>query len=240
VVIYLIIRNSKKKQVIALQKEKIKTQLFEQELKTQELNGIDAIISAQEEERSKMAADLHDNLGSKVATLKLYIEGFEEQDGFDQFHEKVKNLTADTYDEIRKVAKNKNFGAQISKGLIPSTEAIAAQIEDVSDIDIKVLNVDVERRIENRIEIQLFRIIQELLTNIIKHANAKEVVIQFSEHTNMLNIIVEDDGRGFNPNNPSNGIGLYTVESRVEKIDGNLVIDSSEGNGTTIIINIPI
>ena len=86
----------------------------------------------------------------------------------------------------------------------------------------------------------MFRIIQELLTNIIKHSAATEAIVQFSEHENTLNIVVEDNGKGFDTNATKTGIGLINIEKRIEKIDGEFVIDSSKGNGTTIILNIPI
>ena len=195
--LYLLLKNAKRKRIIMEQNLTIQEQAFNQQLKSRELEGIDAILDAQEQERTKMAADLHDNLGSKVATLKLYLESYDEKEVFSSFYNKLKSLMNDIYNEIRNISKNKNFGAQISKGLIPSTKSIAKQISNSKKIDIKVINVDVKNRIENTLEIQIFRIIQELLTNIIKHANASEVIVQFSEYDNTLNIIVEDNGKGF-------------------------------------------
>jgi len=240
VLLYLLIKNSKRKQVIASQNALIEKQEFERTLKIQELNGIDEIIHAQEKERSKIAADLHDNLGSKVATLKLYLDSFNDKDGFDSFYDKLKSIVDNTYQEIRKIGSNKNFGALINKGLIPSTMAVARQISDTNQISIKVINVDVNKRIENTIEIQIFRVIQELLTNIIRHSEATEAIIQFSEHENMLNIIVEDNGIGFEKNASREGVGLSNIEKRIEKINGEMVIDSTLDHGTTVILNIPL
>ncbi|WP_299552014.1 tetratricopeptide repeat protein [Seonamhaeicola sp.] len=238
--LYMIVKNAKRKRIIMEQNLTIQEQNFNQLLKAQELEEIDAILDAQEQERTKMAADLHDNLGSKVATLKLYLENYDENESFSTFYEKLKSLMNETYDEIRSIARNKNFGAKIDKGLIPSTSSIAKQISDSNKLNIKVINVDVKNRIENTLEIQLFRIIQELLTNIIKHAKATEAIVQFSEDNNVLNIIVEDNGKGFNVNNQRSGVGLNNIEKRVEKINAEWVIDSSEGNGTTVILNIPL
>ena len=238
--IYFLQKNAKRKRIIMEQNLTIQEQDFNQLLRSQELEGIDAILDAQEQERSKMAADLHDNLGSKVATLKLYLESYDDKDDFSVFYDKLKKLMNDTYNEIRSISKNKNFGAEISKGLIPSTKVVANQISDSKKIDIRVNNIDVRKRIENTLEIQIFRIIQELLTNIIKHSNASEAIVQFSEQDNILTIMVEDNGKGFNLNTSKSGIGLINIEKRMEKIDGELVIDSSVGNGTTVILNIPL
>ncbi len=238
--IYILQKNARRKRVIMEQNLTIQEQDFNQLLKTQELEGIDAILDAQEQERSKMAADLHDNLGSKIATLKLFLESYDGEDDFTGYYNKLKNLMNDTYNEIRSISKNKNFGAEISKGLIPSTKLIAKQISDSKKIDIKVNNIDVNKRIENTLEIQIFRIIQELLTNIIKHAKATEATVQFSEQDQVLTIMVEDNGKGFDISAASSGIGLINIEKRIEKIDGEMVIDSSIGNGTTVILNIPL
>ena len=239
--IYFLQKNAKKKRIIMEQSLTIQEQDFNRLLKSQELEGIDAILDAQETERSKMAADLHDNLGSKVATLKLYLESYDDKEDFSGFYNKLKKLMDETYNEIRNISKNKNFGAQINKGLIPLTKVIAKQISDSKKIIIKVINVDVNKRIENNLEIQIFRIIQELLTNIIKHSNATEAIVQFSEHdNNILNIIVEDNGKGFDLNTYKSGIGLTNIEKRIEKIGGELVIDSLKKNGTTVILNIPL
>ncbi|MEW4923508.1 sensor histidine kinase [Algibacter sp. 2305UL17-15] len=238
--IYFLQKNAKRKRIIMQQDLKIKEQAFNQSLKAKELEGIDNILEAQEKERSKMAAELHDNLGSKVATLKLLLESSDNRDDFLNNYSKLKDLIGDTYNEIRNISKNKNFGAQISSGLIHSTKAIAAQISDTKKLNIEVINIDVEKRIENNIEIQIFRIIQELITNITKHSKASEATIQFSEDENVLNIIVEDNGCGFDMNSSKSGIGLSNIEKRIEKINGEFVIDTSKGNGTTVILNIPL
>lgn len=243
-IVYIMLKSSKRKRQLAEQELKIKKQEFIQQLKTQELNGIDAIIDAQEKEQSRIADDLHDNLGSKIATLKLYIQEIstEKNDAIEKENllNKLMNLAEDAYKEVRKIAHDKNSGALINKGLIPSIKTIANEISISEKLQIEVININVNKRIKNNIEIQVFRIVQELLTNIIKHAEASEVTIQFSEDEEILNVMVEDNGLGFNTNEIVYGLGLTNIEKRLEKIDGSIVIDSTVGNGTTIILNIPL
>ncbi|MEN8116533.1 MAG: tetratricopeptide repeat protein [Bacteroidota bacterium] len=244
--IYFILKNAKRKQILVQQELKIKNQELAQRLKTQELNGIDAIIDAQEKERTRIANDLHDNLGSRIATLKLYINQIANQNTENNYEEKnqllsqLKNLADETYKEVRKIAHNKNTGTLINKGLIPSMNFIANQISDTEKLKVEVENINVNQRIKNNIEIQVFRIIQELLTNIIKHAGATEGTIQFSEDNNILNVMVEDNGKGFDLNKTDYGFGLNNIEKRIENINGNFVIDSTPGNGTTAILTIPL
>lgn len=241
--IYVLLKNSKRKRILIQQQMKIKNQEFVERLKTQELNGIDAIIDAQENERTRIANDLHDNLGSRIATLNLYINDLENKSNKkeqEKLLEKLKSLGVETYSEVRKIAHNQNFGALINKGLIPSMNFIAHQISSAGQLQIEVININVNKRIQNSIEIQVFRIIQELLTNIIKHADANDATIQFSEDDSVLNVMVEDDGKGFDMKQTKLGFGLTNIEKRISNINGDLVIDSTEKNGTTIILNIPL
>lgn len=245
IIVYMLLKIAKRKRIITQQNLIIKDQQFNELLKTQELNAIDAIIETQEKERTRIANDLHDNLGSKIATLKLYIEDFKSTFNKNESQkstllDKIGSITDDTYSEVRKIAHNKNFGNLIEKGLIFSTKNVAQQISNSNKISIKVINIDVKRTLENNIEIQIFRSIQELLTNCIKHSKASEVIIQFSEHENELNIMVEDNGIGFQKDKTKLGHGLTNIEKRMERINGNISIDSTEGNGTTIILNIPL
>lgn len=241
--IYILLKNSRRKRVLIQQKMKIKNQEFVDKLKTQELNGIDAIINAQEKERNRIANDLHDNLGSRIATLNLYINDLEQKSKKDErtaVLSKLKKLAEDTYSEVRKIAHDQNAGALLNKGLIPSMKLIAHQVSTPGSLKVVVININVNKRVQNNIEIQVFRIIQELLTNIIKHANATEATIQFAEDDNMLNVMVEDNGVGFDIKTANFGLGLNNIEKRMENINGDLVIDSTIDNGTTIILNIPL
>lgn len=241
--IYILLKNSKRKRVLIQQKMTIKNQEFVDKLKTQELNGIDAIIDAQEKERTRIANDLHDNLGSRIATLNLYINDLEHRTKKDEktaLIEKLKQLAEETYSEVRKIAHNQNVSALLNKGLIPSMKVIAHQISLTGQLKVEINNINVSQRVQSKIEIQVFRIVQELLTNIIKHANASEATIQFSEDENLLCVMIEDNGLGFDLKTTKFGFGLTNIEKRMGNINGELIIDSTLGNGTTIILNIPV
>jgi len=243
--IYFALKSLKRKKLLARQNFTLKTKKLEKLLKNQELDGVDAILDAQEKERAKIANDLHDNLGSKIATLKLYIDEVTTNENSsknekNQLVTKLKDLADETYKEIRAIAHQKKFGTFIDIGLIPSIQAIANQISSSHKLAIKVINVNVEKHISNTIEIQIFRVIQELLTNCIKHANASEIIIQFSVYDNILNVTVEDNGKGFDKNKIPFGYGLKNVEKRIEKIGGIIDIDTDLGKGTSIIVNIAL
>lgn len=224
------------------QKQKTERQKLLQQLKDQELRGIDAIVDAQEKERERIANELHDNLGSRMATLKLLIDDVRQKTKKEQSEqfEKLQILADETYREVRKIAHNNHTGALLSHGLIASMKTIAEQISESGRLKVDVININVKQRVKNNIEILVFRIIQELLTNIIKHAKASEVTIQFSEDKQELTIMIEDNGKGFDVKETNFGFGLTHIEKRLINVQGNIEIDSSPGNGTTIIITIPL
>lgn len=240
---FLVLKNTRKKRIIAQQNEKLEKQHVEQLLKEQELIGIHAMLEGQEKEREKIAEELHDTIGSSLATLKLYIESLDEvrkKEDYHQLHQKASHLLEETYDEVRKIAHSKSAGVLIRKGLVPAVESMAARISEARQIDIQVIGTGLEDRLENRVEISIFRSIQELLSNAVKHSGATEVVVQITQHDDMLNIIVEDNGIGFDPESSQWGLGYTTIQNRVDDLEGDLTIDSSRGNGTTIILNIPV
>jgi signal transduction histidine kinase len=96
-----------------------------------------------------------------------------------------------------------------------------------------------ERRLDESREVMIFRIIQELVANIIKHSNASKAIIQLSRHDDQLSLAVEDDGIGFDVENATGGLGMKSLRSRVDYLKGSLQIESNAGQGTSVYIEIP-
>ena len=235
---YSWIRNSRKKRIIAEQRQELESQKVERLLKEQELIGLDAMIEGQEKERQRIAEDLHDSLGGKLSALKLFVEEVKNTDN--ALYEKIKTVLDESYEDVRDISHQKNIGAMIDKGLIPAVNIIANRLKSTKKLNVEVTNIDLKQKIKNFIELQLFRIIQELITNTLKHARANTVSIQFSEESNTLNVVYEDDGVGYDPESTKKGVGLKNIRNRIQKIGGSMVVDSNPGNGTTVILNVPI
>lgn len=243
IIAFLIVKNNRKKRVIAQQNEKLEKQHVEKLLKEQEVIGINAMLDGQNQERKKIAEELHDAIGSSLATLKLYIESLEEtkkQDNYHELHQKTSALLEQTYDEVRKISHSKSAGVLIKKGLVPAVKSMAAKISEARRIKTQVIGTGLENRLKNSVEISIFRTIQELLSNTVKHSGAIKVIVQITQHEDTLNILVEDDGLGFEPENVTWGLGFTTIQNRMDKLNGEMNIDSSPGNGTTVILNLPI
>jgi len=242
---YMITKNAKRKQQLARQEEQLKIQQIEKELKEQEINSIDLLIEGQEKERQRLAENLHDNLGGTLAALKLNLQNLQQNQENKNIAEKSVNnsllLIDDAYQNVRNMAHEKSNGVVASQGLLPALKRLAHIISS----DLLVLKVEhfgLENRLENSLEIRIFKIIQELVTNIIKHAKATEASISLTNHNETLNIIVEDNGKGFTTNKISKteGMGLETIEKRIENLRGTLEIDSYPYKGSSIIINLPL
>ncbi|WP_082994940.1 sensor histidine kinase [Aquimarina spinulae] len=238
----LLQKNTSKKQKLAEQEREIQKRKVATLLKEQELLSIDAMIEGQEKERQRVANELHDDLGSLMATVRLYFENIK-VDKKDNSLEKASELLEEAYQKIRGMAHSKNSGVIASQGLIPAVMKMARSISETNTIVLEVHNFGMEERMENSLELTIFRIIQELVTNIVKHAEATTGSIQFTKHEESLNILIEDNGKGFEFSKieaSSEGIGLYNIEKRIEHLEGNFTIDSTPGKGTSIIIDIPL
>ncbi len=238
----LLHKNNRKKRILAEQKSILEQQKVENLLKNQELISIDAMISGQEQERQKVANELHDDLGSLMATIKLHFANISRAKDDDAV-EKTQHLLDEAYQKVRNMAHTKNSGVIANRSLIPAVEKIARILSASNTITVTIEDYGMDERLENSLELTIFRIVQELITNVVKHAKASKAHIQFTRHEDNLNIIIEDNGIGFNRNSgrfSNDGMGLGSIEKRVELMGGNFTIDSILEKGTSILIDIPI
>ncbi|MDI9258310.1 sensor histidine kinase [Flavobacterium sedimenticola] len=237
--------NRKKK--IAEQERLLESQKLENVLKEQELLEIDKLLEGQEKERLKIANDLHDNLGSILATLRLNFQNLYQQSGYSsedqkELFTKTDDLIEEAYQKVRGMAHAKNAGVIGNEGLVTAVQNIAKKVAIPNKLKVEVIPFGMENRLENKLEVTLFRMIQEILTNAIKHAQASQITISLTQDSDSINIIIEDNGKGFNVKalNKNEGMGLHNIEKKVEQLNGTFNIDSFEGKGTTIIIDIPL
>jgi len=237
----------KKQTTIAQQNEKIKQAEIEKLLKKQELKSIHAMIDGQEKERKRIAQDLHDRLGSMLSVVKIHYQSIEENldkikaESKIQYH-KANQLLDEACIAVREISHNMVSGVLTKFGLVPALQELIDNIESSNKLTIELIVYGFDNRLDNTIEIQIYRIVQELLNNILKHAKATDVSIQLLKREEGINITVVDDGIGFEANDIKNytGIGLKGIFSRIENLDGELEIDSGKGNGTTVTIEIPL
>ena len=241
VIVILTYSNIKRNQKLAHQKQELQMQKLTNQLKEQELSSIDAMIEGQEKERLRIANELHDDLGSLMATIKFHF-GYLSSQNSDDLYQKTNKLIEQAYEKIRNIAHAKNSGVLARDGLFKAIKHLADNYSASKKIKISVYENGLDQRLENSVEFTLFRIVQELITNVIKHARAKAIDIHLNEFDNHLTIMVEDDGTGFNPDQitkTSPGMGLNNIDKRVELLNGKMIIESQKESGTSIIIEIP-
>lgn len=246
IISFLGYKNLKRKQALVQKEKELELQKAEKLMQDRELEAIDNMIQAQEEERRRLANELHDNLGSLLATLKLNFQHLASQipkkNNLSDLVGHTEGLLDETYSKVRLLAHAKNSGVTADRGLLVAVNKLAADISKSQKLKVKVENFGLVNRLENTIEILLFRIIQELMTNIIKYADARQAVIYLTQHEDHLNLIVEDNGHGFDTRNmrSKEGMGLVSISQRLERLNGSLEIDSNPGQGTSVIINLPL
>ena len=247
IVAYLKVTNLRKKEQIAIQEKELQNERFEKALKDHELESIESMLEGQEKERIKIANDLHDNLGSMLVTLKLNFQNLKERRDTlkteeDKLYQKTDALLEEAYQKVRTISHTKNAGVIASDGLLPAIKNIANKVSVPGILQVDVVAFGLENRLENTLEVSIFRMIQELMTNIIKHSDANKATIHLTQHDDSLNIIIEDNGKGFDSSiiNSEKGMGLSNIKKKVEHMNGTFEIDSLKDKGTTIIIDIPI
>lgn len=244
--LYVIDQRRKNIKALAAKNDEINKQKIDELLQQQEIASLQGVLEGQETERKRVAIDLHDRLGGILSMVKLHFSAVEEKID-EENPNKEKFLTASELldlaaGEVRNISHNMMSGVLAKFGLIPALEDLKTRISDTGKLKINLYTNNVNGSLNGEQELQLYRIVQELMSNILKHSKAVETNIQLNKNSDNVNLIVEDDGVGFNPEdlNGKSGIGLSNLKARVAKLDGTFHIDSGRGAGTTISIDVPI
>ncbi|UII30237.1 tetratricopeptide repeat protein [Fulvivirga ulvae] len=244
-VLVLINYNNKQRslRLIHTQKEEISRQKITELLKDQELNSVKNKLEGQENERKRIAQELHDGIGGTLASIKMNLLGLKTGDG--SLKERLNDITLrldNACEEVRMISHNLIPPVLHNSAL---TEVIKSFVNEVVGTRKIVVNYEFYPKkqieaIDKNIQVDIYRIIQELVTNAIKHANACEINIYLTMHDDYVNLMVEDDGTGFRNDGKQDGIGLKNIQSRVAALDGKITIDSNIGKGTNVIIDLSL
>ncbi|MEX0967062.1 MAG: tetratricopeptide repeat protein [Bacteroidia bacterium] len=232
----------KHNRTIAEQKEKESRQQVLDLIRKNELLRINALMEGQSIERKRLGEELHDNLGSMLATVKLRFAALSDKITHEAEYDAATNLLDDACREVRKISHNLVSGTVTKFGLVAAVRELAATIDESGKVGLKVIVNGREKQLENGRDVAIYRIIQELASNIIKHSRAKLATISINYSADSLNLIIEDNGVGFEPGseNTASGIGLKNMRDRVQALNGNIAIDSTPGSGTIILLDLPI
>lgn len=203
-----------------------------------------ALVQTQDNERKRIASDLHDSLGSMLSTVKLRLNGLQDdfEDAvpgkFSRFTDTVMMLD-EAIHELRQISHNMLPVSLGRFGLKAALETFVGQVNASMQLETKLQILGLERRLPEDMEVAVYRICQELVQNVIKHSGATSLWIQVIDHEDSLNVIVEDNGRGMLKNNVVRGFGFSTIQSKVDLFKGTFDIDSQPGKGTMVLVDLP-
>lgn len=226
-------RNTLKNQVITLKKER-------------ELTHLKYLIEGEEKERSRLAKELHDGVNGSLGAIKILASGEASGKSIDQPKkwEKISQMIDEVSHEVREISHNLMPDNIRRLGLKAGLEDHLAKINRAGDLEIDLQTYGEIEDIEEEVKVMLYRIVQELLRNIINHANASRCIVQLNRHEHEISLVVEDNGIGFDVFGHSmksgkHGIGLQSIYSRIELLGGKIDIQSTLNTGTSVHINIP-
>ena len=198
----------------------------------------------QEKERKRISKDLHDGLGQQFAALKMTInraskkvKPLNEEVGADL--EQASEIILNSSQELRAISHAMMPRVLTELGLIPALEGMLTSTFKYSGIDYKFEHYDLSVRLDEKVEIGIYRVAQELVNNIVKHAKATEVFFKILLNENAVELIVKDNGIGMS-NVDSEGHGLLNMKSRVNSFGGNIKYTSVSEKGTMVEVNVPL
>ncbi len=222
-----------------------KMNLQEEVIKQQDLST-KAIINAEENERRRIAADLHDGVGQMMSAAKMNLSAFENEIPFKDAAQKIKfekliGLVDESCKEIRSVSHQMMPNALLKSGLASAVREFLDKIDN-RIIKINLHTEGLQERLDSNTETLLYRVIQECVNNVIKHSGANDLDISLIKDMDGIAATIEDNGRGFDTTDKEKfeGIGLKNISSRVAFLKGTVDFDSSPGKGTLVAIHVPI
>jgi two-component system, NarL family, sensor histidine kinase DevS len=202
------------------------------------------VVAGQELERQRLARELHDETGQALTSILLGLKGIEEGKDAEELRRSVlalRELVVSTLHDVRRLAVELRPKALDDFGLVPALERLAETFAEQTNVKVDVEAVLGEGRLGAEVETALYRIVQEALTNVIKHANAQTVSVVLTRQGDRIAVVIEDDGRGFDPETArGERLGLLGMEERIALVGGRLSVESRPGQGTTVAVEVPL
>lgn len=243
VLIVLLLYAYKQRAKSMKQRDELHALAMEKEKQNSKISTLTALLEGQEQERGRLARDLHDGLGGLLSGTKLQLSSLDlhQSENIEDGISKSINQIDGAVEELRRVAHNLMPDLLMKYGLEAAIQEFATRMSN-SALDIHTEFINYSNSIPEDKQLILYRIIQELVNNAIKHADTSEIIIQISEEENVLHLTVEDNGKGFDPVSLDvrKTAGFHNIESRVQFLKGTMNITSELNIGTSIELQIPI
>jgi len=212
-------------------------------LNTQETKALQAMAQGQENERKRLAGELHNHFGSLMATIKVNIHAIDDKaiPNYDTLAVLIDQACAD----IRNLSHSLNMGISDNFGLVSALAELTTHLRQANSLDVEFSASMCQQPLEVKNEIIIYRIVQELVSNVLKHAEATRLSILLTcfDEENLINIMVQDNGKGFDPeklDGTASGIGIGSLKDMIANLRGDIRFDSNPASGTTVNIDLPI
>ncbi len=207
-------------------------------------DAVNRVVAAQELERRRLARELHDETGQALTSILLGLKPLESSVADEDSRAAVvslRELVVTTLQNVRRLAVELRPSALDDFGLVPALERLVDTFRDQSQLGVDVESNLGDERLPSDVETTIYRIVQEALSNVVKHAEATQVSILLTRKPAAVAAMVEDNGRGFDPADVSrDGLGLVGMRERVSLLGGRLRIESAPGSGATLVAEIPL
>ncbi len=247
-IIFWFVYSARKKRIIASQKEKIYQKEIDSLLDNQQLKTIGAMLDGQDKERKRLAAELHDRLGSILSLVKLYFSSLnddikEKQPDLYNHFEEGNRFLDDAFSEVRAIIKEMHEGKISGDGLKNDVSELLTKIGKIG-VDVQS-NINLSMSLDTHIEINVFRVIQEALSNALKYSKADVIELLLTDGK-YLTLRIKDNGIGFDPAENNTQIseresyGVGNMENRVKLLGGEFQLQTAKGQGVDINIKIPL
>ncbi len=211
-------------------------------IKQRQLDRVQVMIRSQEEERKRVARDLHDDFGARLSTLKLYMQAARKQqpgnDHRNDLLQQSSDMIDDTITSLRNILLNLSPKTLEENGLRDMLREMADHVNSSGMLQCEVDTAAFPASLRPSTAYALYRICQELVNNTLKYAQAKHIYIALVQRTDLLLFLYEDDGIGFDPERVKRGYGITNIETHVQALKGNLLLDSGTGRGVAVTIEL--
>jgi len=229
------------------QKQNLQAQRISELEKEKQLLATEAVLKGESQERTRLAKDLHDGLGGMLSGIKFSLNTMKGNLVMTPENSKAFENSLDMLDssisEMRRVAHNMMPEALVKFGLNTALKDFCYDVNQSGAIKVVYQSIGLEdTQLNQTFSITIYRIVQEILNNTLKHANATTAIVQLTKHNNQLSVTVEDDGKGFDPSilTHSKGIGWTNIQNRIEFVKGHLDLQSRPGEGTSYHMEFPL
>jgi signal transduction histidine kinase len=224
--------------------EKLSKENLEMEKKKQAAQ-IEAMVATQEQERKRISRDLHDDVGTKLSALNLFLSSLDEKakcannNEIRSLAQSSKQFIKEAMYDVRQLLLNLSPTILEEFGYTTAVEGLVNKINETKQIHFDLVVFGINHRFKKDYELALYRITQELINNVLKHAEAKNVSLQVGQRDEKIILMMEDDGIGFDVNAHKDGYGLNNLEARTKLMQGIMTIDSQPSKGTSVLIEVP-